>query len=134
MLTIFFPFRIGLGYLTTTVPIMPDSRCVGIRHEYSKVPAFENFQRISPDSFRRESQAVRFVVLHVRVFLHRFPVLQIFRGCRQQELMGFRADIAQHETDLLAALHLDDRRRIVHFVQGDDDFPCRLSWIAGLAC
>ena len=71
------------------------------------MPALVNFQRISAGFLRREPHAVGIVVLHVRVLLHHLGVLEILFGGGQQEFVILGAGIADHEADLLAALHLD---------------------------
>src|SRR5882672_7579274 len=47
--------------------------------------------------------------------------------------MCLRADVADDEADLLAALHFDGRRRVVHLIHENDDLPRRLLGVAGLA-
>src|SRR5437879_61536 len=59
-----------------------------------------------PEDLRRlarsEPHPVGIVVLHVRMLLHHLRMREIlFRGGKQ-EFMVFLADVAQHETDLLA--------------------------------
>src|SRR3954466_15757404 len=68
---------------------------------------------------RREPDTVGIVVLHVRMLLHHLGMREVLLRCGEQEFMVLLADIAQHETDLLAAFDLDPGGGVVHLVHQD---------------
>ena len=112
---------------------MPASRWPGIRHEYSNVPARVNFQTISADFFGASRTPFGSACSICGFVLHRLAVLQIFFRGGEQEFVIVGADVADHEADLLAALHLDARGRVGHLAHPDLDGAGRLFGVAGLA-
>jgi hypothetical protein len=69
-----------------------------------EVKNIDEGRAISRSSTLRQEPCPVVVVLHVRMLLHHFGMREILLGCGEQEFMVLLADVAQHETDLLAAL------------------------------